>query len=81
MYKLIKMSSPGWERVYNSRPEIEFALYHHCCNDCIRISGSILEDMLATPCGLEFDYVGPADNDEPPTLSELIQNDMDRLKA
>jgi hypothetical protein len=65
--KLIKMSEPGWEKYFSSEKELKKELFSHICTAC-RVGyedgedwidppvslESDLGDMLATPCGCEF---------------------------
>ena len=59
-FKLLKLSAPGWEKIFKSEIEVRNELYKLICNLCkeeddIRANSS-LDDMLCTACGLEFDY-------------------------
>ena len=60
--KLIKGSYPGWAKEFVSEEECRIELYDHICGYC-RIGNededpvdenSSLNDLLCTPCGLEF---------------------------
>lgn len=57
-YKLIKLSTPGWEQDFVDKIQLQQKLYKHICNQC-RCEEAITEisdiaDMLATACGCEF---------------------------
>jgi hypothetical protein len=74
MYKLIKMSFPGWTRTYEDRGKLASALYPHICEKCIEMYGKELDQMLNSICGLDFEMVGPADDE---ALTEAEQSDVD----
>lgn len=58
-YKLIKCSLPGWEEIYNSKEETKENLVKNICSCCERENSitqdSSIDEMLATPCGCEFE--------------------------
>lgn len=65
--KLFKISAPGWERDFESESELKSVLYSYICNICRKgvneneyveppiYEDSTLSEMLASPCGCEFD--------------------------
>lgn len=58
--KLTKLSSPGWEREFESPIEAQQELYKYICSQCRAEEGittiSSIPDMLCTACGCEFWY-------------------------
>lgn len=61
-HKLFKLSEPGWELEFDSLKEIEYKLINYLCSECkeefmqeIVQGGEPVNEMLCTPCGLEFD--------------------------
>lgn len=78
MYKLIKMSAPGWERTYTTEQDVKEALEKHVCQSCLDDDGTDLESMLASSCGCEFWLERP--QELPPTDAELIQAKFDGEK-
>ena len=59
MYKLYKLSAPGWTKDFADKFETQAELYAHICGQC-RTEENITEissigDMLATACGCEYD--------------------------
>jgi hypothetical protein len=55
---LIKLSEPGWEKMFVSERDVKRELYRHICNAC-RDDDNIneksnIDDMLGTACGCEF---------------------------
>jgi len=67
-YILAKVSLPNeWKKEFHSKEEATTELLHHICKCCIDdiswknsegkiIISQSLEDLLSTPCGLEFNY-------------------------
>ena len=59
-YTLIKLSSPGWEKSFQTRSQARDLLYQHICNQCRTEEGitsnSKIEDMLDTACGCEYSF-------------------------
>lgn len=57
---LIKLSSPGWEKRFQSESAARDELYKYICEQCRAEEGitkqSKIGDMLDTACGCEFDY-------------------------
>jgi hypothetical protein len=67
---LIKLSSPGWEKEFQTEEELKTELYNWICKDCkegcdeeydgfVHVelpvdSNSSLGEMLSTSCGCEF---------------------------
>ena len=67
--RLTKLSSPGWEKDFDSEEEARDALFPYICKMCRKgdemvefgwdpnplDEKSSIEDMLCSPCGCEFD--------------------------
>lgn len=67
--KLIKLSLESWEKHFETEDELKKELFKHICNVCRTgdeakeygfpttpvNSESSIEEMLASPCGCEFD--------------------------
>lgn len=63
-YLLTKLSEPGWELEFDTYRQVEDKLSACCCWECKEevideiVAGecsSLLEGLLATPCGLGYD--------------------------
>lgn len=59
MYKLYKMSSPGWIKQFADKFEAQSELYQWICGQCRAEEGiteiSDIQHMLSTACGCEFE--------------------------
>lgn len=59
MFKLIKMSAPGFETRFDKLSDARVQLLTHICSQCVAEYGiddtSDVGSILSTPCGLEFD--------------------------
>lgn len=76
---LIKISDPGWEKEFSTYEDVRIELLKHICNNCINEMGgyvsegrvfeeikpsiNLVEDLLATSCGLEY-YIVDNEDDE-----------------
>ena len=56
--KLIKLSSPGWEKDFDHKVELQAELFKYICFQCQCEEGlteiSDIGDLLASACGCEF---------------------------
>ena len=56
--KLIKLSSPGWEKDFDNKVELQAELFKYICFQCQCEEGlteiSDIGDLLASACGCEF---------------------------
>ena len=64
-YKLFKMSEPGWTLEFDTRKEVEYKLFTCLCSECkeeaideIKEGHDVVEAILSTACGCEFDLEG-----------------------
>jgi hypothetical protein len=67
---LVKISSPGWIKEFDTEKELKAVLYSYICHMCRKGTSdgdyveppvnenSTLKEMLASPCGCEFDVEG-----------------------
>lgn len=57
IYTLIKQSTPGWTEEFDTEEQLVERLLTCLCETCLESAGSkLLSDLLATPCGLEYDF-------------------------
>jgi hypothetical protein len=65
---LIKLSEPGWEKIFDSENQARNELYKWICNQCKEEEGiranSPLDELLASACGCEFDVEYTDSSDE-----------------
>ena len=58
-YHLIKLSTPGWVKTYDTKEEAANVLRNHICQMCIVEEGitikSSVAELLSTACGIEYD--------------------------
>lgn len=59
MYKLFKLSAPGWTQTFLFKEQVQQELYKHMCGQCRAEEGlteiSDIDQMLASACGCEYD--------------------------
>jgi hypothetical protein len=58
MYELIKLSTPGWSKKFDTERELAEELSRNVCQMCRRTWGSDLQSMWASDCGGEFHIEG-----------------------
>ena len=58
MYKLHKLSSPGFTKSFATVEELRLELKEETCGMCLREYGTSLEGMLGSDCGCEYGVSG-----------------------
>ena len=57
-FELIKLSSPGWVKQFNTKDEVKAELLEYICEGCLAggvDENSSIGELLWTACGCEFD--------------------------